>query len=236
MRKSSGITSRRGIGWVLGAVAFVLAILLLSSRGSAALGQRGGAADHVVISEIQTTGATAKDEFVELYNPSGAPVDMTGWRLSRRTARGTEYNLLTIFPTCTIPACGYFLITHPGVYTNTRDATYSTLQYIASDNTVILYSDPGFTVVDMVGMGSATFSETATITNPVAGGSIERKAHSTSTAETMGPGGADETRGNGYDSDDNSEDFVLRTASDPQSSSSPAEYPQRAYVPLVTKS
>jgi len=185
----------------------------------------GGVADHVVISELQTRGTTSVyDEFIELYNPLSSPVDLTGWRLSRKTAGGSHYNLLTTFPTSTIPAHGYFLIAHPSVYTDTRDAIYSTAQAIADNNTAVLY-DAVLTVVDMVGMGSATISETATISNPVAGGSIERKAQSTSTSDTMKSGGRDEFRGNGYDSDDNSQDFVLQDSPEPQNSSSSTEIP-----------
>ena len=230
MKRSFGITTGRGIRWALGTIPFLL-ILLVGSLGGIAFAQGDGVADHVVISEVQIVGATSTEEFVELYNPLSSPVDMTGWRLSRRTAGGTESNLLTTFPTCTIPAYGYFLIAHPSVYTETRDAAYSTAQAIASNNTVILYSDAGLIVVDRVGMGSATISETATISNPVAGGSIERKAQSTSTAETMGPGGADDVRGNGYDSNDNSQDFVLRDSPEPQNSSSASETP---FGPPVT--
>ena len=37
-------------------------------------------ANHIVISEIQV-GQTghANNEFVELYNPTNSPVDLTGW-------------------------------------------------------------------------------------------------------------------------------------------------------------
>jgi hypothetical protein len=229
------ITSRRRVHWARGAIRLLLSILLLSSPANMAFAQEGSVADHVVISEVQTRGATSThDEFVELYNPLSNPVDMTDWRLSRRTPGGTRYNLLTTFPPCAIPAFGYFLIAHPSVYTDTRDAAYSTSQSIASSNTIILYSDAGLTVVDMVGMGSATVSETATISNPVAGGSIERKAQSTSTADSMGPGGGDEFKGNGHESDDNSQDFVLRAASEPQNSSAPVEYPPTAIVVTST--
>jgi hypothetical protein len=55
------------------------------------------------------------------------------------------------------------------------------------------------------------------------GGSLERKALSTSTSATMAVGGTDANRGNGYDSDNNSTDFVTRAARQPQNSSSPTE-------------
>ena len=54
--------------------------------------------------------------------------------------------------------------------------------------------------------------------------SMERKAAAGSTAATM-EGGADATAGNGFDSDNNSVDFVLRTTRDPQNSASAVEPP-----------
>lgn len=61
--------------------------------------------------------------------------------------------------------------------------------------------------------------------NPQENESIERKALSTSTASTMLIGGADEFKGNSYDTNNNSTDFILRTISQPQNSSSPTETP-----------
>ena len=50
-------------------------------------------------------------------------------------------------------------------------------------------------------------------------GSYERKAYATSDATSMTTG-ADATKGNSYDSDNNSTDFVLRPTRDPQNASS----------------
>ncbi len=37
--------------------------------------------DHVVINEIMANPATGEVEWIELYNPTDAPIDMNGWRL-----------------------------------------------------------------------------------------------------------------------------------------------------------
>src|SRR3990167_11365760 len=67
------------------------------------------AANHIVISEIQIEGSVADNEFVELYNPTGDPVDLTGWRLARRTASAiTDTNNLVASMSGTIPAHGFF--------------------------------------------------------------------------------------------------------------------------------
>ena len=157
--------------------------------------------NHVVISEIQIGGITAADEFVELYNPTNSSVNLAGWRLSKRTASGNQTNLLTAFPDVNLPAGGYFLITHPTGYAGTiaADAKYSTSESMAANNTVVLFSDAGATIVDLVGMGTASSFETAATATPPNGQSIERLKD-----------------GNGIiDTDNNASDFILVTAPTP---------------------
>ena len=183
-------------------------------------------ASHVVISEVQVTGTSANDEFVELYNPTGSSVDLTGWRLTRKTSTGTQSNLVVSL-SGSVPAQGYFFIAHPD-YDGAvaADMTYSaTTSALAINNSVVLYSDAGTTIVDLLGMGGASASETATIANPATDGSIERKANAGSDSTSMGSGGADEFAGNGQDTDNNSSNFVQRDVSDPQNSSSSIEPP-----------
>ncbi len=197
-------------------------------------------AENVIISEIQISGATADDEFVELYNPTASDINLQGWKLARRITSATSsysYNLLSSFPAATIPSHGYFLIAHPTGYDGAvpADQTYSSdSYYIASDNAVILYSDAGQTIVDLVGFGTASSSETATIANPAANQSVERKSCSTSTAATLFSG-EHKWQGNGYDLDDNSQDFVAQANSSPQNSLMLTE-PRTSWPTLMTAS
>src|SRR3989338_4600336 len=172
--------------------------------------------DHVVISEIQIAGGTASDEFVELYNPTDSSVDLTGWRLNKTNSAGTPQNLVASM-SGSIPAHGYFLVANPDYDGSvTEDLVYSaTSSAITSNSTVNLYSDAGVTVVDKVGFGVPFDSEgTPFPTNPANDGSIERKASSTSDSTSMS--GSEATAGNGEDTDNNANDFVGRTTSDPQ--------------------
>ena len=66
-------------------------------------------ADHVVISEVQIGGATANDEFIELYNPMGSPISLEGWYLTKKVSSGSENNLLSGFPDKNISAHAYDL-------------------------------------------------------------------------------------------------------------------------------
>lgn len=177
-------------------------------------------AENVVISEIQIGGAVVTDEFVELYNPTSSDINLLGWRLTKKSATGsTTSNLLTSFSDKIIPAHGYFLITHPTGYDGgvTSDAVYSTGSSLAEDNTLILYSDAGHTIIDLVGFGTASSSETATIDNPPDNQSVERKSGLTSTAVTLFSG-QHKWFGNGYDTDNNYQDFVVQANPSPQNS------------------
>ncbi len=164
------------------------------------------AVDHLVISQVQVgqsgTGNATK-EFVELYNPTNSSISLEGWKLRRKTSGGTEHDLVASMSGA-ISAHTYLLIgSQTYDLSVVKDVTYSEDDSIASNNTVLLY-DPANSVVDKVGMGTATDVETAAIANPAANGSIQRKL--------------DELGGNGTDTDNNSLDFEQLVLSLPRNS------------------
>ena len=169
------------------------ALLFLLSPASAG-------ASHVVINEIKVGGEKATDEFIELYNPTDAEVNLAGWRLSKKTASGSLSNLLTEFPSLILAAHGVLVIAHND-YTGAipKDIAYSTQASVTADNTIILYSDNGHTVVDLVGMGSASKAEGSAAPTPDASMSVERKG--------------------GVDTNNNAADFTLLTTPTPHQSS-----------------
>lgn len=209
-------------------ILFLITSLLLSFVVANSFIVHAAISTHLVISEVQFSGVNANDEFVELYNPSNTEVDITGWRLTRKTSTGTQSNLVSSLSGI-IPAHSYFLVAPAVDYlgTTTPDMNYSTGTRIAADNTILIYSDAGLTLVDKFGVGSATdFEGNVFPNNSDSGGSIERKANSSSTTTTMSSGGVDELLGNGEDTDNNANDFVIRTASEPQNSISSTELPE----------
>ncbi len=198
--------------------------------------QASTAANHLVISELQVAGATAGDEFVELYNPTNAAIDISGWKLQYKSATGATFGT-----TVTVPAGksvgphGFFLITSirgtgfSGTVASDLAHT-TTLNLAAAAGHVrigpgTLTSSPtDVNAVDTVGYGTTANAAEggAPAANPAANSSIERKAYSTSTDISMTTGG-DALEGNGQDSDNNAADFIVRPVSQPQNSSSPTE-------------
>jgi large repetitive protein len=185
-------------------------------------------ANHVVFSEIQVAGGNANQDFVELYNPTSTPVNLTGWSIRKKNSAGTDSSLALI-SAGTIPAYGYFLWSNDqGTFETDIGANISNGNTLSENNSVALRDNNNITI-DQVAWGSTTNPQYlegfAFPSSPNTNSSIERKSKSSSITASMASGGSDEFKGNGFDSDNNSTDFVLRTVSQPQNSSSPIEIP-----------
>lgn len=177
-------------------------------------------ADHIVISEIQIAGTDTTNDFIELYNPTESAVSLSGWKLKKRNSAGNDGAIITFGSGATIPSHGYFL------WANTTDGFHTSISAddgttatVSPDNSIAL-TTPGETIVDQVAWGSApnSFVEGSAIaSNPPANQSLERKAQSSSDVTSM-TSGSDVSKGNGHDTENNSTDFILRTTTQPQNS------------------
>ncbi|MCY7375338.1 MAG: lamin tail domain-containing protein [Pyrinomonadaceae bacterium] len=80
-----------------------------------------------VVSQFQTAGGTANDEFIELHNVSSNAVDLNGYRVVYRSAGGTNDVPFVEWTTSTIVAPGgYYLIASTGYDgTVTPNLTYN---------------------------------------------------------------------------------------------------------------
>ena len=198
----------------------------------------GQQANHIVISEVYggggNSGSTYKNDFIELYNPTSSPINVTGWSVQYSSSTGSAWQVTNL--TGTIQSHGFFLIQEaqgsggsvnlpaPDV-TGTLSLSSSSGKVALVNNTTALSgSNPaGSSVIDKVGFGSANgYEGSGPAPAPSNTASIERKANSTSTSASMGTAGVDEFEGNGYDSDDNANDFITR-APQPQNTFSPLE-------------
>ena len=182
------------------------------------------ATTHLVISEIQTNGDGAQpadDEFIELFNPTNAAVNLNAWSLQYRSTTGTflKQNLNNI----SIPAKGFYLAAR-SAYNGSAIADIVNNQFLMSStggtvflvsNQTMLTSCTGAGIVDKVayGTGANLCPETTEFTPaPAANGSIERR-----------PGNSTPACGNGQDTEANFLDFQTRTTSQPQNRTSAIE-------------
>lgn len=183
-------------------------------------------AGHLVISEVQIEGESSSDDFIEIYNPTESDVDLSSLRLVKRTSTGATNDSIVAFESGdTIAAHGFYLWCNNAL-SEALGCDKSTGGTVSNDNSVALSNDPlDGVVIDAVTFGSPAnpLGEGTFLEAPTASSSAERKAGPSSDTISMGVGGTDEFAGNGEDTDNNANDFILRTISDPQNSSSSLE-------------
>jgi len=180
---------------------------------------------NILISEIKLTGGPGKtqEDFIELYNPNSQPIDLSGWKLKKRTKTGSESSLGTFDSGLSIPAHGFFLWANSNEgFAAQVGADMARSYTVAANNSVALINSEGNTV-DAVAWGIDlvnSFGEGVPIPDELeANQSYERKIKD-SCARPTDEG---ELLGNGCDTDDNRADFVVRTVSHPQNTKSNKE-------------
>lgn len=197
----------------------------------------GFGAYHVVISEVQVSGVDAGDEFIELYNPTDAAVDMSGWSLQYAGA-GAEITSSTMkdrkknfLATSSITAKSFFLVGR-GLHSETGTDGYrgSTVPDMTYRSGISLSGASAGAKLFLVASTTPIGSESDTIildafdytstTVPEAGASLERRAWSNNLCHSVIPGGSGEFLGNACDTGVFADDFELRATSNPQNSGS----------------
>jgi predicted extracellular nuclease len=176
-----------------------LAVLAVLSQASSVR-----AAD-VVVSQVYggggNSGATYRNDFVELFNRGNAPVDLTGWSVQYASSAGTAWQRTNLNGTLLQP--GQYHLVQPAAGTGGTASlpvpdTTGTIAMSASAGKVALVStqttlsgscpSAGDGVVDLIGYGAANCSETSpapVLTN--------------ATADLRGAGGCTDTDNNGAD-------------------------------------
>jgi uncharacterized protein len=140
---------------------FVVLCLLLASTTAFA-----GSPD-VVISQVYggggNSGATYKNDYIELYNRSSAPVSLTGYSVQYGAATGTTWQVTTL--SGTIQPGGYYLVQEAvgaGGTTNlpTPDAIGTIAMSATAGKVLVAHQTAAFTdacpttnVVDLIGYG-----------------------------------------------------------------------------------
>ena len=147
-----------------------------------------------MISEVKIgTTTNSKDEFVELYNPGQAAINLSSVKLhiyDQATTTDTSFSLPS---TASIAAQSFFLITNQSAANSSADATYSssTVQLVTNGAAYISLSATADTdVLDKVGWGTSAKKEGTAAADVALGTSIERRANFDSPTPTpLAPGG-----------------------------------------------
>ena len=132
----------------------------------------------LVVSELQTGGTSASDEFVEIANQGTGPVDLIGLEVVYATSSGSTVTRKATWTSSSILAPGrrVLLANSAGAFAGIGDAPYA--GGFAATGGALALRVVGGDVVDAIGWGDATntFVEGTVASAPPPGSSLERRA------------------------------------------------------------
>jgi len=166
---------------------------------------RAQAGGTVVISEFRTRGPLGgNDEFVELFNASAGPVDISGWKIRGSNNAGTTSDRAVVAANTTLRAGCYYLVVNGTATTGYSGSVAGNLTFttgITDDGGAALTRGDN-TIVDQVGMSTGSAFGEGTRLAAFGATNGDRSYARTPTA--------------GSDTGDNAADFVMTTPSGPQ--------------------
>jgi hypothetical protein len=172
---------------------------------------------HIVISEFRTVGLMgADDEFIELYNPTGAPINIGNWIISKSSGCGTSLStMVTIYYGTVLQPGQHYLAAAYASYSSITNADQRFSPGIADTSGLALVSSDG-TVIDKVGMCADTYYYEGRPlpplpVAPLSGTPTPQPGTSNQSYERK-PGGNTSC----YDTGDNVNDFSLISPPNPQ--------------------
>jgi len=192
-----------------------------------------------VLSEVYggggNSGSYYKNDFIEIYNPSDKSISLEGWSVQYASATSDSYNIVVL--SGDIESYGYYLVklregSGGEIELDSFDAegdinmsaTQGKVALVNNQEVITGVDDEN--VVDFLGYGSANEKEgyqtALSLSNTT---SAERRAFVNSTYELMQVGGEQESNGNGWDTNQNRDDWIVRDLLEPQSSGSAVEEP-----------
>jgi hypothetical protein len=133
----------------------------------------------VLISAVQIVGASSTNDLIRLYDAGPSPVDMSGWKLRKRSQTGTDYSLKQ-FPEGSVIGAGqtFTWANSAGGFSEAIGANVSSTETLSADNSVALIDASG-TIVDAVAWGTGTdqYGEGSPYpTDPTAGQVLTRRS------------------------------------------------------------
>ena len=184
------------------------------------------AGTNIVISEVYGGGgnasATYTNDFIELYNPTSAPIDVTGWTVQYRSATGTTPQKTSLAGT--MPAGAHYLVQEAsqaavGLPLPTPDAS-STIAMAAGAGVVILANNS--TDVTAVGDFASGSVRPANVVDAVGYGGTPTTFETTNTVTTLTSSTSAQRVATGIDTDANNPDFSEATPTPQNLASTPA--------------
>lgn len=157
------------------------------------------AASDVVISQVYggggNSGATYKNDFIELFNRSSAPISLNGWSVQYASATGTSWQVTTL-PNVMLQPGQYFLVQQAAGAGGTASLVADKVGTIAMSGTAgkvllanvatAVTSPTAASVLDLVGFGTANAFEGAVAPAPSNTNSIMRAGNGCTDSDNNG--------------------------------------------------
>jgi Lamin Tail Domain len=119
--------------------------------------QVSSAPNHMMIAAIALGSASSSaNDLVRIFNPTGSTVDVSGWKLRKKTSTGSDDSLKE-FPSGSSVASGAYFVWANSAdgYGDAIHANVTSTGTLAADNSVALFDANG-TIVDAVAWGTGT--------------------------------------------------------------------------------
>jgi len=180
----------------------------------------------ILISEVCAGLDNSQNEFIELYNPTDQYVSISNenFKLKLVNSKNEITSKRIEWKTQSIPPKGYFLFVAGNVNGVSADANFSDQ---LTDVSGVIIVDGAGNIKDKLAWGKADKQPPQEAVSGsgliLEGGlntdeSLERKSKENSTWLSLARGGEDFGKGNGYDTNNNYQDFVLQSFPNPQNS------------------
>jgi hypothetical protein len=131
-------------------------VVASSSIPSTSTDPTPSAPNHLFIAQVQIEGASSSNDFVKIFNPTVGAVDVSGWKLHKKSSTGTDYSLRTFEAGSTIVAGGYFIWANSGGgFADSIGADVSSTETLSANNSAILFDANG-DIIDQVTWGTGT--------------------------------------------------------------------------------
>ena len=186
---------------VLAAVAVLAAILVVSVADETPVRAQSGTS--VVINEFRVRGPQGgNDEFVELYNPTAGPVDISGWKLRGSNNAAGVGDRVTVPGATTLGAGCYYLLTNSAAsgYSGSVAGNLTYTTGITDDGGLALTRNDN-SIVDQIGLSAGSAFGEGTRLTSLGSSNLDRGYARVTT---------------GVDTNNNATDFELRSPSGPQ--------------------
>lgn len=110
----------------------------------------------ILISEVQIEGESKFHDFIELYNPNDFDVDISNYKLRKRTSSGKEYSINVLPSGSIIMAKGYYLwaSSEDENYPSLINADTYTKENISENNSIALFT-PDNKVISSLSWGES---------------------------------------------------------------------------------